>query len=143
MPMEWDRYPENWKARSLELKARANWICQHCGRVCRQVGESLPDFATRIGQPLAAIDKPGQYVLTVSPLDHDPENPNARLIVLCSVCHRQYDNRFISKLSHQKRERCGQLTLADCPVQPTPLSGRQLSLFPELAAPYPISNSSG
>ena len=141
MPMEWGRYPENWKALSLGLKARANWTCQSCGRVCRRVGESLTEFAERIGQPLAQIDKPGQYVLTVSPLNHDPENPDARLTVLCSVCHRRYDNRFIGKLSHQKRERRGQLTLADCPVQPTPLSGRQLSLFPELAAPYSISNS--
>ena len=140
MPMEWDRYPENWKVRSLRLKTRANWTCQTCGRVCRRVGESLTDFAARIGQPLAAIDKPGQYVLTVSPLDHDPENPDARLAVLCSVCHRQYDNRFMAKLSRQKRERRGQLTLANCPIQPIPLSGRQLSLLPELAAPYPISN---
>lgn len=143
MPMEWGRYPKNWKARALELKAQANWTCQCCGRVCRQVGESLADFAVRIGRPLAAIDKPGRYVLTVSPLNHDPENPNARLIVLCNVCHRRHDNRFMAKLSRQKQERCGQLTLTDRPVRSTPLSGRQLSLFPELAAPYPISNLDG
>ena len=101
------------------------------------------DFAARIGRPLAALDKPGRYVLSVSPLDHDPENPNARLVVLCSVCHRRHDNRFMAKLSRQKRERRGQLTLAVHPVQPTSLSGVQLSLFPELAAPYPISNGSG
>ncbi|MDJ0702447.1 MAG: HNH endonuclease [Leptolyngbyaceae cyanobacterium MO_188.B28] len=141
MPMEWDRYPENWKARSLELKAQTNWTCQHCGRVCRRAGESLTDFAARIGRPLAQIEKPGRYVLTVSPLDHDPENPKARLIVLCSVCHRRYDNRFIGKLSHQKRERRGQLTLPDRPMPPTPLRGRQLSLLPDWAAPYSISNS--
>ncbi|MDJ0706415.1 MAG: hypothetical protein QNJ46_24355 [Leptolyngbyaceae cyanobacterium MO_188.B28] len=49
----------------------------------------------------------------------------------------------MAKLSRQKRERRGQLTLTVHPVQPRSLSGLQLSLFPALAAPYPISNASG
>ena len=100
----------------------------------------MADFSKRIGLPVEQIEKPGQYTLTVAHLDHDPGNPNARLAVLCSVCHRQYDNRFMPKLTYDKRERHGQLTFKDCPVESAPLNGLQVSLFPEVVTPYPITD---
>ena len=123
MPMDRSRYPQNWAVIALLVKGLANWTCQHCGRKCRKSGESLLDFIEQVRTHrisecrIAAeiMEAPGRFVLTVAHLDHDPENPNARLKALCAPCHCRYDispeqmarKRFI------KRERFGQLNLLD------------------------------
>jgi hypothetical protein len=51
MPIERDRYPQNWDSLSFQLKAAVNWICQCCGKPCRQQGEALEDFLKRAFTP--------------------------------------------------------------------------------------------
>ena len=89
MPMQRHLYPEDWKRIAFDVKENANWECQHYGKVCRKTGENLADFCKRIGED--HLEKPQRFTLTVAHLDHDPQNPSARLAALCSVCHLRYD----------------------------------------------------
>lgn len=112
MPMDRSLYPANWEAIALEVKQQANWQCQECGQMCRQVGESLFDFFERMDWEPEFVEKPGQYVLTVAHLDHEPANcDRANLKALCSVCHCRYDLAQMPKKKMLKRERLGQLNL--------------------------------
>ena len=38
MPVDWSKYPPNWKAIARSVKDAANWECQECGRPCRKPG---------------------------------------------------------------------------------------------------------
>ena len=44
MPVEKDRYPDNWSAVAYGVKQQADWRCQGCGRACR------------IGLPIAPVE---------------------------------------------------------------------------------------
>jgi len=66
------RYPADWARIARAEKERAGWRCAHCSRSCQRPGEGY---------------RGGRYVLTVAHLDHDPENPDARLLALCAPCH--------------------------------------------------------
>jgi hypothetical protein len=48
MPMEYDRYPKDWRAIAVQIKKDAGWICQHCGKPCRKVGEAFEAFEKRL-----------------------------------------------------------------------------------------------
>lgn len=89
-------YPANWNSIALQIKIEANWICQECSRLCRQVGEILPNFIERIEgwnhsdldwvseTAISTIcDNLTRFVLTVAYLDHDPWNSTAQLKALC------------------------------------------------------------
>lgn len=76
MPMDRARYPKDWEATALAVKEAAGWKCQACGAQCRRPGEP---FDTH------------RRTLTVAHLDHDPENPAARLAAYCAPCHLRYD----------------------------------------------------
>jgi hypothetical protein len=76
MPMLRHLYPADWEARALRVKVRADWRCERCGKQCRRPGEP---FDTH------------RRTLTVAHLDHDPENPKARLEAMCAPCHLRYD----------------------------------------------------
>ncbi len=82
MPMDRSRYPANWRAIADAVKEAAGWVCQQCGKQCRRPGQPLV-----IGHP----ELGHQATLTVAHLDHDPENPHARLAALCAPCHLRYD----------------------------------------------------
>ncbi len=131
MPIERDRYPENWPSISLNQKIAANWHCQICDRPCRQPGESKEDFELRLADKApdwsdlygyVADDESGEwgyaplywggFVLTVAHLDQDPSNNSAEnLRALCSVCHLRHDRRFQVSNRKKKRERRGQIPL--------------------------------
>lgn len=112
MPMQRHRYPKNWEEIAFKVKDSAGWHCQWCDRPCRKPNESLGDLVDRLEKPWASdFDKPGRFTLTVAHLDHDPENPNARLVALCSVCHCRYDLKQIGRKRRIKAEQLGQLKL--------------------------------
>jgi len=74
-----EKYPKNWKEISKEIKDRAGWKCERCGR--------LNDWFEG-------------YTLTVHHLDGDPLNCNPKnLIALCQRCHLSVQSRF-----HPKQE---------------------------------------
>jgi len=74
-PMDRSKYPENWKEISWEYKESIGWKCEWCGI------QHLKDLD--IGN-----------CLTVHHPDHDPENPDARLIGLCARCHLREELRY-------------------------------------------------
>lgn len=131
-------YPSDWTTIALVKKAEADWICEECGKPCRQYQESREDFKKRLlsldnwrwgeelvpkrwvtkdGVPQVVFDPPrwGRFVLTVSHTNHDPWNPDAELRALCAPCHCRYDlspaQRF--RKSFAKREYYGQLNLLE------------------------------
>lgn len=67
-PCDWTRYPGDWKATAAAAIAAAGDRCQGCGA---EHGE----------------DGTAGTTLTVHHPDRDPENPGARLTVLCARCH--------------------------------------------------------
>lgn len=130
MPMNRSLYPANWEAIAFEVKDRANWRCEECGKPCRRPGVKWDDF---VGDLLTndpgdwhektcdevngeLVQKPQRFTLTTAHMDHNPENcTEGNLKALCSVCHLRYDkdlhrnNRAASKA--KKLEATGQLTL--------------------------------
>ena len=132
------RYPKNWKKKSLEVRNVARWRCQHCERQCRQPGESISDFIARTGYENSLVEEhPRRWSLQAAHLNHDPENENAELIALCLSCHRQYDNRQMAKIRALERERNGQLSVEQ--QSPKPLEGLQLPIA-DLVEPCGILN---
>lgn len=132
-----ERYPDNWGKISQGKKQAANWRCEACGKVCRWPKESLEAFIGRSQYDAATVRQhPRRWILTTAHLDHDPENPKARLAALCVSCHRAYDNRHMATIRRRKREHHGQMTLADIAV---PLRGQQLALG-NLGDPYDVGN---
>ena len=77
MPMHWNRYPPDWKARARALKAAAGYVCSVCGRQCYKPGEQVRNWLN---------------VCTVAHWDQDPgNNTQANLVVCCWRCHVAHD----------------------------------------------------
>ena len=77
MPVDWSKYPDDWKAIATAVKEAAGWKCEPCGKQCYFPNESVTDT---------------RRVLTVAHINHvesdcRPEN----LVAACSVCHLRYD----------------------------------------------------
>ena len=77
MPVDWSKYPENWKEIATGVKEAAGWKCEPCGKQCYLPGERCDDT---------------RKVATVAHINHvesdcRPEN----LVCACSVCHLAYD----------------------------------------------------
>ena len=73
MPVDWAKYPANWKDIATAIKEATGWKCQDCGKQCYRPGEPVSNT---------------QDVLTVAHINHvesdcRPEN----LVAACAVCH--------------------------------------------------------
>ena len=80
MPMEKERYPENWSEIADNLKESVGWVCEGCGKQCRKPGEP---FDTH------------KRTLTVHHKNHQPEDCRIEnLIALCAPCHLKADAQF-------------------------------------------------
>jgi hypothetical protein len=95
MPVDWSKYPDNWKEIALAIKIEADWQCEKCGKQCRRPEEP---FDTQ------------KNTLTVAHCNHNesdcrPEN----LAAMCAPCHLRYDaathagNRWRKINKHQLR----------------------------------------
>lgn len=77
MPMEKHRYPKDWKQIATQVKEKAGWKCEECGKQCRRPGEP---FDTH------------RRTLTVAHLNHTPEDcRRENLRALCAPCNLRYD----------------------------------------------------
>jgi 5-methylcytosine-specific restriction endonuclease McrA len=86
-PCDWSRYPEGWgELRDAALEA-ADHRCQGCGVTHREDGTTSTH-------------------LTVHHPDRDPENPHARLTVLCAGCHLSVESiaRRRERVHESRRE---------------------------------------
>lgn len=77
MPVDWSKYPDDWKQTALRIKEEAGWACEQCGRGCRRPGEA---FDTH------------RRTLTVAHINHvESDCRDENLVALCPKCHLAYD----------------------------------------------------
>ncbi|HRI24373.1 MAG TPA: hypothetical protein PLZ45_06830 [Ferruginibacter sp.] len=113
MPIDYKRYPPNWKTEIVpSVRNRSGGCCENCGLKNGQIVFSVKmwikdidrykirsiwfsdehDAIREAGSPL--LVKSVRVVLTVAHLDHDEENHDVsidRLKDLCQICHLRYD----------------------------------------------------
>ena len=101
MPVDWSKYPDDWKDIAKAVKEAAGWKCEKCGKQCRFPGD---EFDTH------------RRTLTVAHINHvendcRPEN----LVALCPACHFQYDGyrKAMQRLAKKRIKRSEQETLFD------------------------------
>jgi heterodisulfide reductase subunit B len=78
MPIDYSRYPKDWKERVARVRKRDGNRCTRCG----VRGNVFPKKGER------------RVVLTTAHLDHDEENwevSDDRLATMCASCHLAYD----------------------------------------------------
>lgn len=116
MPIDYKKYPKNWKELRAVVLKRANNKCEFCGveNYATGVREEDGTFRKIEGMELEAADLDGerviQIVLTVAHLDHDEENHDVklgRLAALCQRCHLLYD------INEKKRRRKNKKAVGD------------------------------
>jgi len=102
MPIDYKKYPPNWKELRSQVLERAKNKCEDCGVENYALG-----FRDKIGlfhEVENTLENEFFYedfkiklikiVLTIAHLDHDEENHNVkidRLKALCQRCHLKYD----------------------------------------------------
>ncbi len=115
MPIDYARYPANWKSEIVpRILDRANQCCEFCGIENGAKATSIPlrvqengrykirrfwvtspsDLARMQPFALGGEIKTVKVVLTIAHLDHDEENhvvTDDRLRALCQYCHLNYD----------------------------------------------------
>ena len=84
-----ERYPKNWEEIAWLCKVRAGFKCELCG---------IPDGMWRIG-----LNRHYKESIQAAHLDHDPWNPNARLMAMCQPCHLRYDALEHGKNAYQTK----------------------------------------
>ena len=111
MPIDYTRYPPNWKTeiRPAVLK-RANNCCEFCGvenhsfvfrvkqkqrSIWLRTEDEVRAFYKKQPHMIGwSLENPIKVVLTIAHLDHDETNHNVsldRLAALCQRCHLRYD----------------------------------------------------
>ena len=89
MPYNKALYPKDWDGIALDVKERADWKCQFCGKQCRRPGEP---FDTH------------KRTLTVAHMNHKPMDINPEnLKALCAPCHLRYDAQHHAETRKAKR----------------------------------------
>jgi len=73
-------YAKNFKARALACKEAAGHTCKECGIVR---GTELVSWAGRVWK----------CYMVAAHVNHDPANPNARLVCVCPRCHWKHYRR--------------------------------------------------
>ena len=89
MPMDKKLYPIHWKTIANDVKRKAEWKCQMCGKQCRKPGEP---FDTH------------RRTLTVAHLNHKPEDVRPEnLMAMCAPCHLRYDAKHHAETRRNRR----------------------------------------
>lgn len=103
MPVDWSKYPPDWKAISLRIRARSGGRCE-CGGECglhRMTGGPRR-CEERNGEPAKWAN--GKVVLTVAHLNHDTaDNRDENLKAMCQRCHLRYDAALHARNSAETR----------------------------------------
>jgi endo-1,4-beta-D-glucanase Y len=117
MPIDYSKYPKNWKEIRTTVLERAGNRCEVCGvknyewllslKVMDRKGklhtewiqeETLPDFIIKCQKEKQTIlsIKHVRVILTIAHLDHDADNHDVelnRLKAMCQLCHLRYDKQ--------------------------------------------------
>lgn len=111
MPMNYARYPPDWREISLRVRTEANWRCEWCGAVN---GRDHPETGSKVVLTVAHL---GTVKEDGSPGDkHDKMDcRRVNLAALCQRCHLNFDrDEHLAKAREtrrRKREAAGQLVL--------------------------------
>lgn len=117
MPVDWSKYPANWKTEIRPaILEREGHRCKFCQR---RNGEWLPNRCC--AEPIydernrccSCRKRRPRVVLTIAHLDHDTSNNDpANLAALCQRCHLRYDAKLHAANARRTRERkSGQLRM--------------------------------
>jgi hypothetical protein len=88
MPMDYAKYPADWKAIADRTKAAVDWKCQDCGMQCRRPDEPFDTHKRTMSVHHVGVAKPdGSPGDPHDKMDVRPEN----LLALCSKCHLARD----------------------------------------------------
>lgn len=93
MPVDWSKYPENWKEIAFAVKDAAGWKCEKCGKQCRRPKEK---FDTH------------KRTLTVAHINHvEQDCREENLVAMCPKCHLFYDGlrKQLQRLAKKRIER--------------------------------------
>lgn len=103
MPIDYKKYPKDWKETRERILKRAKNRCEckgecglHHGRRCVEKNNLPAKWAK------------GKIVLTIAHLDHDEENHNVkdeRLKAMCQRCHLRYDTPEKKKRRFNKKHK--------------------------------------
>ena len=90
MPVDWSKYPAEWKAIAIAVKEAADWKCKLCGKQCRRPGEV---FDTH------------RNTATVAHLNHvEMDCRRENLICACAPCHLRYDAQHHAESRRKNKE---------------------------------------
>lgn len=120
MPIDYKKYPKNWKEIRERILLRANNECEFCGvenkRVIHRYGKGQDDWEywpEGMESEVWSLEnlKPTLIVLTIAHLDHDSTNHEVtddRLAALCQKCHLGYDiDRHVANRKRNKIAKMG------------------------------------
>lgn len=113
MPIDYSKYPKNWKTEIRpRILQRASNCCEFCGVENYAIGyrdgsgkfneleNSMETQARILDKDIKAI----KIVLTISHQDHDiKNNEDSNLKALCQKCHLNYDKEH-HRLTRQKNK---------------------------------------
>lgn len=91
MPVDWSKYPKNWKEIAFQIKEECDWQCELCGKQCRRPGEK---FDTH---------KRTATVMHCNHIEMDVDPANLRCA--CAPCHLKYDAKHHAKNRKMKKEK--------------------------------------
>jgi hypothetical protein len=119
MPIDYKKYPANWKSeiRPRILK-RAKNCCEECGLVNGALVHSFKENNKTVWRYLQTPaewyeknnPKAVMVVLTIAHLDHDETNlevKDERLKAMCQLCHLNYDKEEKKRRKQLKKESFG------------------------------------
>jgi hypothetical protein len=113
MPVDWKKYPADWKNIVARIRARSGDRCECSGECGRHECARQPCGAVN-HQPHPISGS--RVVLTTAHLDHDPSSSDeSRMRHLCQRCHLHLDRGLHAQHATQtrlrQREDAGQLRL--------------------------------
>lgn len=131
MPIDYRKYPANWKEIRARILARAQNKCEECGVLNHEWGardrhgqwhdqDEIDGMKSDTGEAyFGEYPKIVRIVLTISHTDHDiNNNADDNLRALCQRCHLHHDREHHAKSRRRNRDvRTGQRTLIE---EPTP-----------------------
>lgn len=92
MPVDWSRYPDDWRAISRRIRERSGGRCEWCGAAN---GQPNPRTGSRVILTVAHLGAPTPGDLAAGRCWGDPHDKHdvreCNLVALCQSCHLGYD----------------------------------------------------